>query len=408
MTDHFDELASIRPTEARLGGEFPASRRNEMLSRITGPQLAPAPRNPATAPAPRTRPRWLVAGAAAATAGVLVAGSLLLRTPSSTIPPGSAVGSNGQSTAQGNGLTADAGAVDLLKPGQYQYIVTTSRQSGSARSSAAGTANSSTADSSSPSRGGAGEEKPTTGRTASGPADPTDSSTRESWIDPGGQIWARQRPGAESATEYYLFRPGGYLNSPTPTQLRTLPAVGPSLFGFLDGHVHGSSSREEAVFSAISDIFRSYLPTAGLRAGLVDAAGLNPSTTVERTADPRGRDAVAITFTDRTVGSACTDTIFLDASTLELIAEVSACGGNSYLATTDLPTVVGSLPADVAARAEADSAAPTDAPSTFPDVLGEWTSASPTPPTGASPSPADVSSTDGAEAKGSVTAATTG
>lgn len=96
-------------------------------------------------------------------------------------------------------------------------------------------------------------------------------TNRESWIRWDGKTWAIDSRPSAGWREYQLFPRAAepYLNNPTPESAAALPDDPDAVRTYLDEHVSGSNSHEEAIFVAVCDLTRSqFLPPETLAAAL--------------------------------------------------------------------------------------------------------------------------------------------
>ncbi len=174
---------------------------------------------------------------------------------------------------------------------------------------------------------------------------------RESWVRWDGTRWAIDTRPSEGWREYHRFpRPEEpSLNQPTPEFAASLPDDPDDLRAYLDAHVSGSKSHEEAIFVAVADLARSHLlPPKTLAAALEVLAGVEGVETREVTA--LGRPAVEISYDEFWEGLAGRQSVVLDRATARVISESESDPGGTYDLTTTLIEVVQELPSDEAER----------------------------------------------------------
>jgi len=173
---------------------------------------------------------------------------------------------------------------------------------------------------------------------------------RESWIGWDGTTWAiDSRPSA--GWREYLFLPleeDASINRPTPAFAATLPQDPTAFRAYLDEHVSGSNSHEEALFVAVTDFIRSnVVPPSVLGAALGALADVRGVRTEDVTVD--GRDAVKISYRRFGVAFLSDHTLVVDRATARPLVEASSNPIESYESTTTSVEVVDQVPADVLA-----------------------------------------------------------
>lgn len=290
MTDLMQRLRQARPTDADFDRIWPAEDRAAALDRIL---------TNTTAPRPHRRRAWLVA---AAVIGALVVVANLLN-----------VGGTAQAELRELAMAAARADGPVIEQGTYLHVKTEAIQRNS-------------------SLFGDGQ---------------TYATNRESWVRWDGRIWAIDSSPSARWREYHEFpRPQQpYVNYPTPEFAASLPDDADSLRTYLDKHVTGSNSHDQAIFVAITDLARShYLPPKTLSAALKVLADVDGVDTRDVTV--LGRDAVEVTYS-RFWGLLGQQTVVLDRATARVIAEHDSDPGGSYDLTTTLVEVVDQIPDDI-------------------------------------------------------------
>ncbi|MGI8416400.1 MAG: hypothetical protein ACR2P2_09405 [Nakamurella sp.] len=297
-------VAALRPDVSRIATEFDATSHARVFDRIDAEndaaQSVSRRRSQAIRQSLRpARRRWiLVAAAAAVTVAVLVVGTLVI---GSKVP--ATVATANPNVPQ----QVSAGAVDLMRPGQLQYLVIQSRQDGPGAGSSTG--------------------------------------VRSEWIAADGSQVVKDV--GSQGSWYERFPAYGGVNSPTPAQLAALPANPSKLAQYLRANVSGSSSHDEAVYVAVGDILRTEMVPAALRAALVLVAAANPHTTVDRAADPMDRPAIRVMFVDNSIRPGEQQILYLDPQTLETTAEQTLAPDMKYTSVVTDRSIVTALPAAV-------------------------------------------------------------
>lgn len=292
MTDLLQRLEAARPTATDLDESWAPQDREAVLARI----LSREPQS-----RPRRRRQWLTAAAA-------VAGLALATAVVDTDQPAAA--------AQLRALAARAASTDAptIAPGSFLHVSYESTQQNS-------------------SLFGDGRES---------------SMDRESWIRWDGTVWTVDTEQPEGWRYYQKFaRPEApEYGLPTPEFAVSLPDEPAALRAHLDEHVSGSSSHEEAIFVAITDLARSYLlPPDTWAAALEVLASLDGVQTENAVVD--GRPAVEVTYRERWSGLLGTHVVLLDRATGQVVAEETSDPGSTYRRETKLVEVVDEVPTEV-------------------------------------------------------------
>lgn len=172
-------------------------------------------------------------------------------------------------------------------------------------------------------------------------------STLESWTDIEGQIWRRDI--VNGKVRYLMFRtPNDAPLAPTPRSVAALPTTAGSLRRFLERHTSGSTSRNEAIFTAVGDLARTGFVPSAQRAALIEVAGSLPQVTTTES----GRHTL-LTFRDAATRPGVEQTLVFDTATSALREERSSAPGSafSFVARTVIADVRGFVPAEVLSRA---------------------------------------------------------
>lgn len=189
---------------------------------------------------------------------------------------------------------------------------------------------------------------------------PTIDAERETWTRwDGRQLVIEQRPsagwttydvidGSADISDVDAPPVGGRASyqDPTPEFAASLPDSADGLLAYLDGRVFGSSSHDEALYSALTGLATSHtLPPRTLAATFEALAQVDGV----RTEDVRGEGgpAVEIGFEDRVTSSS--ETIVVDRVTGQALAVRQRSRLGDYTSTTTLSQVVPAVPTDVLA-----------------------------------------------------------
>jgi hypothetical protein len=291
MTDLMQRLEAARPTQTELDNTWAPPERGAVLARV----LRSRP------PARRRARYWL---AAAAVVGAVAIAPTVVDTDRAA------------EAAQLRLLAARAASADVptIAPGSFLHVSYESTQHNSALF-------------------GDGKKS---------------SKHRESWIRWDGTIWVVDTEQPEGWRYYEVFerpeRPEYGL--PTPEYAASLPDDADALRAHLDEHVSGSSSHEEAIFTAITDLARSYpLPPETWSAALEVLADVDGVETDDVVVD--GRPAVEVSYREHWGGLVGTKVLVLDRATGQVIAEVTSDPGSTYRRVTTGVEVVDEVPMEV-------------------------------------------------------------
>lgn len=294
MTDLMQRLNLARPTDEDLEAQWPATARAGMLDQI---HLRADQR-------PRRRRSVSVLAAAAVVAAV-AAGSLV--TPEDA------------TAADLRALARSAVRYDgpVLQEGMWLHEKTTSLQRNSAT-------------------------------LGDGAVLDTD---RESWTGWDGRLYLIERRPSAGWTEYDVLDddfPPSYAD-PTPQFAATLPDEPTELLSYLDSRVSGSSSHDEAMFSALAGLATSHTLPARTLAATFEALAQIPH--VDTTdVDMSGRPAVEVSYAEDLTSS--TQTLVVDRETGQVLVTHHESRQSDYESTTQVSEVVSEVPAEVLAEFE--------------------------------------------------------
>lgn len=295
-TDLMNRLADARPTDVHLAEAWPAIEQDTLLDRI---------RDEAGLPPRRVRRRTALLAAVAAVSALVVVPTVI---------------SVGDASAREDilALARMAAEVDgpAFGPGTFLHVKTESLQ----------------------------ENSRLLGDGA------TYETHREAWRRWDGTQWAVDTDPRRGFVDYYVFETETVpsFGSPTPEFLASLPDTATEFRAYLDQHVSGSNSHDEALFVAVTDMARS---------GMLDPATL--SLALEAIADigrvhtkdvlVEGRPAVEISFRRFWVAAIAVESLTIDTETAQVLRTSSSDPGGTYESTTTLLEVVDEVPADVLA-----------------------------------------------------------
>ena len=173
---------------------------------------------------------------------------------------------------------------------------------------------------------------------------------RETWSSWDGRtLLLTERSASRGSVEYDVLRDRAEPSyaDPTPQFAATLPDDADGLRAYLDPRVHGSSSHQEAVYSALSQLIGSRtLPPRTLAAAYEALAGVEDVTTADVRVE--GRPAVEIGFVEDQTSSR--ETLVVDRATGQALSVRTLSEQSDYSSTTVLSEVVDGVPADVRAE----------------------------------------------------------
>lgn len=300
MPDLMQHLQAARPTDDELDRMWPSEQRDRALDGILASDASQHPGRPGDGRGSRRRTAWL---AAAATIPAVALVPVVL--------------DSGEAAAQADlehlAQVAAGSGGPLIAEGTYLHVTTEAVQRNSRIFG--------------------------DGRTL--------DTFREQWVRWDGKTWAIDSRPSAGWQEYFVFprQAEPAANQPTPEFAASLPDEPEALRAYLEEHVSGSSSHEEALFDAVSDLVHShFLPPETLSAALGALADVDGVSTEDVVVD--GRPAVEITYS-HWLGLLGRHSITVDRETAQVVSERSLDPGGSYELTTTLVEVVDDIPADV-------------------------------------------------------------
>jgi hypothetical protein len=178
--------------------------------------------------------------------------------------------------------------------------------------------------------------------------DRTYATTSNSWTDQAGNIWRKDVSGT-GQVDYYLFPHPDHqsVDYPSPAYARTLPTDPAELEAYLRARVDGSTTQDEAVFTAIGAMLRlGYVP-APVRATAIKTLARLPEVTTSTATTLNHRTALRVDFIDKRHRPGAVASLFFDPQTSALVQESNTYPGHpgqTYTALTTLDAVVGSVP----------------------------------------------------------------
>ena len=183
---------------------------------------------------------------------------------------------------------------------------------------------------------------------------PAVQSRFEDWIRADGQTWQRrtERSGSDPAQEQvWLLPPGPRLidGMPAPQYLDRLPTEPGALEAYVRAHSVGSTSADERVFVAVSDIVRRGLATSDLRSAAIDVlAHLGHVRLGDVTRDSLGNPVQSFEFVDPSGRPGEVQVLMFDTRTAQITEERDYFHGKLHFTrTVPVFEVVSSVPADI-------------------------------------------------------------
>lgn len=147
---------------------------------------------------------------------------------------------------------------------------------------------------------------------------------------------------------YHRFQTGrNDLNDPSTSFLAGLPTDPAALGSYLRTHVHGSSSRDEAVFVAVRDMLYGGFAPPTLRTAVLRVLENTNHVTAQGGDDPAGQPAVKVSFIDQNTRPGGVQTLYFDPDTARIVQESITAPGLTYLRTVTTTGIVTSVPSSV-------------------------------------------------------------
>jgi hypothetical protein len=307
---NLDQITAYRPEDDALDAEWTG--RTAVLERVLASDARPAV--PGLLIARRGRRRWVAAAVVGAAAAAAVVLGVAL--PSGT--PGSAPNA-AAATLEKLAVRAATSPADLVRPGQFRHQRDKEVQSG----------------------------------------DQPHTTLIEDWTSYDGTVWSK-RIGFPVAgqTEYLKFSAadrGNDFSAPSPRFLADLPTDVSTLRDYIRSRVHGSASKDEAVFVAVGDMLRGGMASPQLRAAAIRVLERTPHITASSGKDSLSRPALVITFDDRHARANETEALLFDPNTSVLLEEQQRARNGGTFGFTSTYTgsrTVNAVPAEVLAKAE--------------------------------------------------------
>jgi hypothetical protein len=302
MSDELARLALARPEnyDATL---FNDHERQQLLAQITSTQVH---RTTCGLGQRTRRPRWTV-NVMAITMAAIVAVVISVLLP--TNGPG---GPGRANAAELEHLAVIAGSGPTVEAGQYDFVSKVGMQDPGAR-------------------GG------------------IDRWVEQYWTAADGETWGDTNRAPAGEFCIHRFPPpadSAELEDPGTGFLATLPTAPEALAAYFQSHVEGSTSRDEAVFVAVSDILRTGRAIPALRAELFRVLEDTGHVYVTEDArDSRGRAEVRVDFIDEQQRHGEIQSLYFDPDTARVMDEVlSANGHTAFSSVTTRSAVVAKVP----------------------------------------------------------------
>lgn len=155
-----------------------------------------------------------------------------------------------------------------------------------------------------------------TGDLESGGSDQTRRVVSDDFHTVDGWTWSDRTVNGQ--VERFLFPPSWGWSR--PDYAASMPTEPHLLDALLRARALGSSSQDEAVFTAIGTMLGAEAAPPQVRAAAIGVLGLNRKVTVERGTDPLGRPALRATFVDEAQRPGMRQSLYLAPDTGELLA----------------------------------------------------------------------------------------
>jgi hypothetical protein len=168
----------------------------------------------------------------------------------------------------------------------------------------------------------------------------TETDVIQTWIAHNGLAWMFYSPNQNVSPQ--VTWGDNDTSGPSLRYLDSLPTTGNGLEKYLQTHVTGSNTKDEAIFVAVGDMLRSGDVPPSLRVAAFEVLEQTPHISVTHTRDSLRRRALKVTFTDPT-GLSGPDSLLFDPKTAMLIGEQD---GPAFTVTytqnivTSVPTAV--------------------------------------------------------------------
>jgi hypothetical protein len=159
------------------------------------------------------------------------------------------------------------------------------------------------------------------------------SVTREAWIADDGSMIRVDTDEDGPYGRYYRATKTPNVNAPDPDFLDALPTDPAAMRAYLDARVQGSSSHEQAIFTAVRDMLRPGYGRPEVRAAALNVLSTLDAVSIEHdVALPSGRTGTGIVFNEPdqwdeyTTGSGTNATV-IDPETTRILGEISYSSG---------------------------------------------------------------------------------
>ncbi len=160
-----------------------------------------------------------------------------------------------------------------------------------------------------------------------------------SYVAPNGDILSF-RTGSQHGCMQFPQSGSADFGMPSAAFFRGMPTDVGKLTTYLRNHVQGSSSRDEAVFVAVSDALRTSggLASPRLRAAMVGALSRTPGVLVHlNQRDYLDRPAIRADFVDQRIRAGEIHSLYFDPTTFALLEERQGSNGQSTAEPTSSP-----------------------------------------------------------------------
>ncbi|HEU5007456.1 MAG TPA: hypothetical protein VFT67_10805 [Jatrophihabitantaceae bacterium] len=172
-----------------------------------------------------------------------------------------------------------------------------------------------------------------------------DAMVNRNWVSPDGDTMS-VRTGSQNTCNVFPLDGSARIDEPTTAFLASLPTNVDALNTYLRNHVQGSSSRDEAVFTAVGDALTTAdgLASARLRAAFVGVLSRTPGVIVRQDdTDYLGRPAIRADFANQSIRPGEIQSLYFDPTTFQLLEKRN--GRNDQPTTYNGPSPAYNAPA---------------------------------------------------------------
>jgi hypothetical protein len=168
----------------------------------------------------------------------------------------------------------------------------------------------------------------------------SDDMINRNWISADGSVVSVRTGSQNGCTIFPAPTDNPGIDQPTRNFLATLPTDADALTTYLRSHVHGSSSRDSAVFVSVGDTLRAMdaFASPALRGALVGVLSRTPGVTVHQgQRDYLGRPAIRADFVDQRIEPGSIRSLYFDPTNFRLVEERDGRSGQPAAYTGPSP-----------------------------------------------------------------------